>query len=33
MYLIRERFFRLGGDSEITDESGRVVLHVHAGEN
>jgi uncharacterized protein YxjI len=28
MYLIRERFFRLGDDSEITDESGRPVLHV-----
>jgi uncharacterized protein YxjI len=28
MYLIRERFFRLGEDSEITDEHGRPVLHV-----
>ncbi|HZN19319.1 MAG TPA: LURP-one-related family protein [Micromonosporaceae bacterium] len=28
MYLIRERFFRLGADSDITDESGRPVLHV-----
>jgi uncharacterized protein YxjI len=28
MYLIRERFFRLGEDSDITDESGRPVLHV-----
>jgi uncharacterized protein YxjI len=28
MYLIRERFFRLGQDSEITDEQGRPVLHV-----
>jgi uncharacterized protein YxjI len=28
MYLIRERFFRLGEDSEITDESGHPVLHV-----
>jgi uncharacterized protein YxjI len=28
MYLIRERFFRLGDDSEITDESGQPVLHV-----
>jgi uncharacterized protein YxjI len=28
MYLIRERFFRLGEDSDITDESGRTVLHV-----
>jgi uncharacterized protein YxjI len=28
MYLIRERFFRLGEDSEITDEQGRPVLHV-----
>ena len=23
MYLIRERFFRLGEDSDITDEQGR----------
>jgi len=28
MYLIRERFFRLGEDSDITDEHGRPVLHV-----
>lgn len=28
MYLIRERLFRLGEDSDITDESGRTVLHV-----
>jgi uncharacterized protein YxjI len=28
MYLIRERFFRLGEDSDITDEEGRPVLHV-----
>jgi uncharacterized protein YxjI len=28
MYLIRERFFRLGQDSDITDEQGRIVLHV-----
>src|SRR5215207_883051 len=28
MYLIRERFFRLGEDSDITDEHGRAVLHV-----
>jgi hypothetical protein len=28
MYLIRERFFRLGEDSHITDEHGRPVLHV-----
>jgi uncharacterized protein YxjI len=28
MYLIRERFFGLGDDSEITDEHGRPVLHV-----
>jgi uncharacterized protein YxjI len=28
MYLIRERFFRLGDDSEITDDEGRSVLHV-----
>jgi uncharacterized protein YxjI len=28
MYLIRERFFRLGEDSQITDEHGRPVLQV-----
>jgi uncharacterized protein YxjI len=28
MYLIRERVFRLGEDSDITDEHGRPVLHV-----
>jgi uncharacterized protein YxjI len=28
MYLIRERFFRLGEDSDITDDAGRRVLHV-----
>jgi uncharacterized protein YxjI len=28
MYLIRERLFQLGEHSEITDESGRTVLHV-----
>ena len=28
MYLIRERFFRLGEDSDITDDQGRLVLHV-----
>src|SRR4029453_4749887 len=28
MYLIRERCFRLGEDSDITDEQGRPVLHV-----
>jgi uncharacterized protein YxjI len=28
MYLIRERFFALGQDSDITDEHGRPVLHV-----
>jgi uncharacterized protein YxjI len=28
MYLIRERFFRLGEDSDVTDEQGRPVLHV-----
>ena len=28
MYLIRERFFRLGEDSDITDDQGRRVLHV-----
>lgn len=27
-YLIRERFFRLGDDSTITDENGNVVLEV-----
>jgi uncharacterized protein YxjI len=28
MYLIRERFFRMGEDSDITDEAGQPVLHV-----
>ena len=28
MYLIQERLLRLGEDSDITDESGRPVLHV-----
>ena len=28
MYLIRERFFDLGDDFDITDESGRAVFHV-----
>jgi uncharacterized protein YxjI len=28
MYLIRERFFRLGEDSDITDEHGQPVFHV-----
>jgi uncharacterized protein YxjI len=28
VYLIRERFFRLGEDSDITDDQGRPVLHV-----
>ena len=28
MYLIRERFFLLGEDSDITDEQGQPVLHV-----
>jgi uncharacterized protein YxjI len=28
MYVIRERMFRLGEDSDITDESGQLVLHV-----
>jgi uncharacterized protein YxjI len=28
MYLIRERLFRLGEDSDITDEAGLPVLHV-----
>jgi len=27
-YIIREKMFRLGEDSEITDEAGRVVLRV-----
>lgn len=27
-YIIRERFFRLGEDSDITDESGKPVLQV-----
>jgi uncharacterized protein YxjI len=28
MYLIRERFFRLGEDSDVTDDQGRPVLRV-----
>jgi uncharacterized protein YxjI len=28
VYLIRERFFGLGEDSDITDEHGRPILHV-----
>jgi uncharacterized protein YxjI len=28
MYVIREKMFRLGEDSDITDESGQPVLHV-----
>jgi uncharacterized protein YxjI len=28
MYLIKERFFRLGNDSQITDDSGRVAFEV-----
>jgi uncharacterized protein YxjI len=28
MYVIRERLFRLGEDSDITDEHGQPVLHV-----
>ncbi len=28
MYLIRERFLRFGEDFDITDDSGRTVLHV-----
>ena len=28
MYIIRERLFRLGEDSDITDEAGQPVLHV-----
>ncbi len=28
MYLIKERFFRLGKDSEITDDDGRMVFDV-----
>jgi uncharacterized protein YxjI len=27
-YLVRERFFRLGDDSQVTDEQGRTVLEV-----
>jgi uncharacterized protein YxjI len=28
MYVIRERMFRMGEDSDITDEAGQLVLHV-----
>jgi uncharacterized protein YxjI len=28
VYVIRERFFSIGGDSDITDEHGQPVLHV-----
>ena len=28
MYVIREKMFRLGEDSDITDESGQPVLQV-----
>jgi uncharacterized protein YxjI len=28
MYLIRERFFDIGDDFDITDESGRTIYHV-----
>src|SRR5262245_46626175 len=28
MYVIRERMFRLGEDSDITDDAGQSVLHV-----
>src|SRR6476660_1988524 len=28
MYVIRERMFRMGEDSDITDEAGQPVLHV-----
>ena len=28
MYVIREKFFRLGEDSDIFNESGQPVLHV-----
>ena len=28
MYVIRERLFRLGEDSDITDEAGQQVLRV-----
>jgi uncharacterized protein YxjI len=28
VYLIRERFFRLGEDSDVTDDQGRPVFHV-----
>jgi hypothetical protein len=27
-YVIRERFFHLGEDSDITDEQGRPIYHV-----
>ena len=33
MYLIRERLFRLGEDSDITDEQGRPVLHVERAQH
>ncbi len=29
-YVIREKMFRLGEDSDITDEADRVVLHVRS---
>ena len=29
MYVIRERLFRLGEDSDITDQAGQPVLHVN----
>jgi len=28
MYMIRERMFRMGEDSDITDQAGQPVLHV-----
>jgi uncharacterized protein YxjI len=28
MYIIREKMFRLAEDSDITDETGQIVLHV-----
>jgi uncharacterized protein YxjI len=28
MYVIRERFFRMGEDSDISDEAGKPLLHV-----
>ncbi len=30
MYVIRERLFRLGEDSDITDEAGQPAMHLDA---